>query len=528
MGPNYFFKVFMLLFWLVFWSSFGNAAEKERILISPGGRIADTQNNPVESRNSCAIQGSYDLKALQSLLPKLSRLSKAGTEDLPKMLERKTVRILTTYSMTNYFVIRGQSYGYEYSLLKEYERFLNQDKMHRNQGIVMEFFPIPEKMLIPSLRKGLGDIVAAGLTTTPRFERETEFTDHYLSGIRDVIVYNKNLDNITQISDLAGKQIYVRPNQNFYETLTEINNQLIARNLPPVRIVKANEFLTTKDILELVNAGIIDFSLAENHLAERWADVMPHLKISSQLVFGRDAGLGWLVRKNNPELKASLNDFIKAHKKGTFYGNLYFKRYFKNAEWIKNPLNQDDIVKFSRYAPLFKKYGRMYNIDWMLLAALAYQESRLDQNRQSHAGAIGLMQVLPSTAQDAHVRVNDIHLPENNVHAGTKYLAMLRDHYLNEENIPSEERIRFALAAYNAGPSKIKRCRQVAETGGYDPNRWFRHTEMGAHQVIGLETPRYVSNITKYYLAYRLSNTLDCLKNKQLEKLNRMYSSTRH
>ncbi len=516
-------KTCWLVFWLFVGSSLCYGAEKDMMLFAPNATEADTQDNRAEFSNSCDVEGSYDLETLQNLLPKLSRYSKAETDDLPKILQRKTVRILTTYSMTNYFVLKGRSFGYEYSLLKEYERYLNQGKGSRNLEIVMEFFPIPENLLIPSLLEGLGDIVAAGLTIAPQFEQKVEFTDPYFNGSHDVIVYNKSIGNITQISDLAGKQIYVRPIQNFYETLGEINNQLVARNLAPVRIVKANEFLTTKDILELVNAGIIDFSLAETHLAERWAGVMPNLQISSQLVFGPDAGLGWLVRKNNPELKASLNDFIKAYKKGTFYGNLYFKRYVKSAEWIKNPLDQGDVVKFSRYAPLFKKYGRMYDIDWMLLAALAYQESKFDQNRRSRAGAIGLMQVLPSTAADDRIRIDDIHLPENNVHAGTKYLALLRDKYFVDENIPSEVRIRFALASYNAGPAKILRSRVVAGTAGYNPNRWFGNVEVGAREVTGLETPRFVSNIIKYYLAYRLSNTLDCLKDKHLEILTRTH-----
>ena len=481
------------------------------------------QNNFAEFYNSCKIEGGYDLKALQNLLSKLSSLSESHIDDLPKIVERKTLRVLTTYSMTNYFVLEGQSFGFEYSLIKEYERFLNRSKTNRNLGIMVEFLPVSENVLTPGLINGLGDVVAAGLTRNKELIPGVEFTDPYLSGIRAVFVYNKNVRDIKQISDLAGKQIYVRPVESFYECLGNLNEILIAQNLQPVRIIKAKEFLTTEDIMELVNAGIVEISLAENHLAERWVKVMPNLKVYNQIPLCKDSELGWMIRKNSPELKSSLNEFIKTHKKGTYYGNLYFKRYFINTQWIKNPLNQDDIIKFSRYAPLFKKYGSMYNIDWMLLAALSYQESGLNHNRRSRAGAIGLMQVLPSTALDSRIRIENIDLVENNIHAGTKYLAMLRDNYYAKKDMISEDRIRFALASYNAGPNKIRRCRTVASMRGYDPNRWFRHTEMGALELIGLETPRYVSNITKYYLAYRLSNTLDCLKSKHIEKLNQIF-----
>jgi len=516
-------KTLLMLFYLFWWSVCVHAAGNGTLQIDQIGSDVYRRNNFDEFYNSCKIEGRYDLKALQNLLPKLSSLSESHIDDLPKIVERNTLRVLTTYSMTNYFVLEGQSFGFEYSLMKEYQRFLNRGKTNRNLGIVVEFLPVSENVLTPGLINGLGDIVAAGLTVSAELIPEVEFTDPYFSGIRATFVYNKNVSDIKQISDFAGKQIFVRPIESFYECLGNLDEILIARDLQPVRIVKANEFLTTGDILELVNAGIVEISLAENHLAERWAKIMPNLKIYNQITLCKDSGLGWMVRKNNPELRSSLNEFIKTHKKGTYYGNLYFKRYFKNTQWIKNPLNQDDIVKFSRYAPLFKKYGSMYNIDWMLLAALSYQESGLNHNRRSRAGAIGLMQVLPSTALDSRIRIENIDLLENNIHAGTKYLAMLRDNYYAKKDLISEDRIRFALAAYNAGPNKIRRCRTVASMRGYDPNRWFRHTEMAALELIGLETPRYVSNITKYYLAYRLSNTLDCLKSKQLGKLNQIF-----
>jgi len=513
--------IFSLLFGSPAASPAVYAGESSRTPVSSNPSETNDPHRPEPDTDFCDVQPAYDLDALQDLLPKLSRHSRADTDDLPQMIARKTVRVLTTYSMTNYFVIQGQTFGHEYSLLKQYERFLNQNAARRHPQVVLEFLPIPENLLIPSLLKGLGDIVAAGLTIAPELERHAEFTEPYFTGSHDVVVYNPKIGDLARLSDLAGKQIYVRPIRHFYDTLSRINDRLNALDLPPLRIVKADGFLTTKDILELVNAGIVDFSLAKKHLVERWSEVMPHIQIASQLAIGGHEGLGWMVRKNNPELKASLNTFIEAHKKGTFYGNLYFKRYYQNPGWIDNPLNQDDIIKFSHYAPLFKKYGRMYEIDWMLLAALAYQESRFNQNSRSHVGAVGVMQVLPSTAQDARIRVKDIHLPENNVHAGAKYLAMLREHYFAEENIPPEERIYFALAAYNAGPRKIIQCRRIAQEQGLDANRWFGHVEMGAYRIIGEETPRYVSNVAKYFLAYRLSDTLDCLKNKEIEKLNR-------
>jgi membrane-bound lytic murein transglycosylase MltF len=212
-----------------------------------------------------------------------------------------------------------------------------------------------------------------------------------------------------------------------------------------------------------------------------------------------------MVRKNNPELKKSLNQFLSRHKEGTLLGNIFFKRYYKDMRWIKNPLSRESLEKFEQYRVWARKYGELYDIDWLLIGALAFQESGFDHSVRSRVGAVGLMQILPSTAADKQIAVGDIHLPENNIHAGVKYLALLRDLYFNDPEMDPVERIRFALAAYNAGPARMKRIRKLAAEMGYDPNRWFQHCEIAALRIVGRETVRYVRNINKYYVSYTLA-----------------------
>jgi membrane-bound lytic murein transglycosylase MltF len=301
-----------------------------------------------------------------------------------------------------------------------------------------------------------------------------------------------------------------------YEFLKRINAQLAALDLLPLEIVKADAFLKPIDVLEMLNAGIIEFSITENHLCKLWKGIFPNLEFYDPPSYESERGIAWIVRKGNPQLKTSLNNFIRDHKKGTLHGNIYFRRYFKNVRWIKNPLSADDRARFSRYTPLFKKYGARYGFDWMLIAAVAYQESGLNPLRRSPAGAVGMMQVMPATAKSPRIGIDNPHWLENNVHAGARYLALLRDTYFSDPEISSEEQIYFVLAAYNAGPGKIRQARFLAGRMGYDPNRWFHHTELGVMELIGQETVRYVSNVNKYYLAYSLSSTLDCLKNRNL------------
>jgi membrane-bound lytic murein transglycosylase MltF len=230
-----------------------------------------------------------------------------------------------------------------------------------------------------------------------------------------------------------------------------------------------------------------------------------------------------MVRKNNPELKASLNQFIKTIKKGTLLGNIYFKRYFKTNPWVREALRREDLNKFSKYAPLFKKYGEMYGVDWMLVEAQAFQESGLNPDVRSHMGAVGLMQLLPSTAK--YIGFDDIRSPENNVHAGVKYLKYLMDNYFPEDKYSATERLRLALAAYNAGPGNMQKSIRKTEELGYDVTKWFGNIEMGTMRQVGLEPVHYVRNINKYYLSFLISDILmgvkEEMRQKRLDELKR-------
>jgi membrane-bound lytic murein transglycosylase MltF len=157
----------------------------------------------------------------------------------------------------------------------------------------------------------------------------------------------------------------------------------------------------------------------------------------------------------------------------------------------------------------FRKYGNQYDFDYLMVAAQGYQESGLDQSVVSRAGAIGIMQMLPSTAADKSVGIPDISTIDNNIHAGTKYLRYIVDHYFDDPEIDEVNRTLFAFASYNAGPNRIRRLRSKAAEQGYDPNIWFRNVEVVVANDVGREPVRYVSNIFKYYTVYSLLTEQD-------------------
>jgi membrane-bound lytic murein transglycosylase MltF len=166
-------------------------------------------------------------------------------------------------------------------------------------------------------------------------------------------------------------------------------------------------------------------------------------------------------------------------------------------------LEREPFRRFEQLAGLFRTYGEQYDFDWLMLASFAFQESGFDQSARSHVGAVGVMQIMPSTAADKAVGIADIDVLENNVHAGTKYLARLRDHYFSDESMLETERMLFTMAGYNAGPNRINRLRRVAAARGLDPDIWFNNVELVVAAKVGGEPVDYVGNIYRYYIAYK-------------------------
>jgi membrane-bound lytic murein transglycosylase MltF len=200
--------------------------------------------------------------------------------------------------------------------------------------------------------------------------------------------------------------------------------------------------------------------------------------------------------------------------------NVVTKRYLQDTKWVKNALSEQEFQRFQDAVEFFKKYADKYDFDWLMIAALAYQESRIDQSLRSPAGAVGVMQMLPATAEDPNVDIPNIEKLENNIHAGVKYLRFLRDRYFEKEPMNEANKMLFTFAAYNAGPARVAKLRSEAEKKGFDPNVWFRNTEIIAAKRIGRETVQYVSNIYKYYTAYRLIMEKLQLKKEAKQKID--------
>ena len=211
--------------------------------------------------------------------------------------------------------------------------------------------------------------------------------------------------------------------------------------------------------------------------------------------------VGWAFRKDSPQLKEVLNEFVAPRRHRTEFGNIIFRRYLQNINWLENPTATVDRERYEKTKPLFERFGSQYDLNPLLITALGYQESRLDQSTRSPVGAIGVMQLMPATG--ASLEVGDISQLEPNIHAGARYLRQLLDLFEDPE-VERLDQILFALAAYNGGQTRIRRLRRETGEKGLDPNQWFDNVELSSARVIGRENVQYVRNIYKYYLAYRL------------------------
>ena len=432
----------------------------------------------------------------------LSSLESRATGDLDQMVAKRRIRVLVVYSKTFYFVDRGRQRGATYEGMRAFEDDLNRRLKTGNLRVNVVFIPVGRDELIPGLVAGRGDIAAANLTITDERRQQVDFSDPIATGVNEIVVSGPSAPPLERAQDLSGREVFVRKSSSYHESLLRLNAELQQAGKPPVRLKLAPETLEDEDLLEMVNGGLVRYVVVDSHKAEFWAQIFPKVRLHPEAAVRTGGEIAWAFRKNSPKLRAALNQFVAKHKLGTSFGNQMFNRYLRSAKYVRNSLEPAEVAKYERTVALFRKYGDRYGFDSLMLTAQGYQESQLDNQRRSHAGAVGVMQILPSTGKE--MQVGDVHQLDPNIHAGTKYLRFMVDRYFKDAPMEPTDKMLFAFASYNAGPAKVARLRKEAKQAGLDPNVWFNNVELIAAKRIGRETVQYVSNIFKYYVAYKL------------------------
>jgi membrane-bound lytic murein transglycosylase MltF len=445
-----------------------------------------------------------DVESPYDALPEAARalLDQPFTRDLEQMVQRRLIRAGVVFNRSQYFIDRGQQRGFVYESLRLFEEQLNIRAKTGKLPVHVTFVPLSRDQLFPALQEGKVDVVAAALTITPEREKLVRFSEPTRSNVSEIVVTAAGVPELTSPDDLSGREVFVRRSSAYYESLVQFNDALQARGRKPVTIKEAPEPLEDDDLLEMVNAGLVQATIVDDFVAEFWSQVFPKIQLHRRAAVRTNGQIAVAVRKDNPRLLRAINTWIKEYGPRTQFGNVMNKRYLQNANYAKSATSEAERKKFEAMVALFRKYGDKYGIDPVLMAAQGYQESQLNQEAKSHVGAIGVMQVMPATG--AELKVGDIEQLEPNIHAGIKYMRFMMDQYYKDEPMDNINKGLMTLASYNAGPGRVRGLRKEAAKRGLDPNVWFGNVERVASERVGRETVQYVGNIYKYYVAYRL------------------------
>jgi membrane-bound lytic murein transglycosylase MltF len=439
--------------------------------------------------------------------PTRALLDEPFTGDFDEMVERRLIRAGVVYNRTQYFIDRGVQRGMVYESVKLLEEEINTRLKTGRLKVHVAVIPLQRDELFPSLQHGLVDFVAAALTITPERRAVAAFSTPTRTGVSEVVVTSPNAEPVTTVNDLSGRRVYVRKSSSYNESLRNLNVLLAARGRPPVIIAAAPESLEDDDLLEMVNAGLVDVTVVDDFVAEFWRQVLPDLRIHPSVTVRTGGEIGVGVRQGNPKLLSAINTWIDEYGPRTAFGNMMEKRYLQSTKYVKNALSDAERRKLRELVRFFQTYGDRYKVDYLLMAAQGFQESGLDQSARSHVGAIGVMQIMPATGRD--MAVGDIRRVEPNVHAGVKYFRFMMDEFYKDEPMDELNKGLMTLASYNAGPGRMRQLRAETARRGLNPNVWFGNVERVVSERIGRETVDYVGNIFKYYVAYRLVRERD-------------------
>lgn len=434
----------------------------------------------------------------------LEYAGKPRAGDLDAMVKRGTIRVLTTVSLGQYYINGVDQSGVTYDLMQRFEKYANQQlkKARARDRIQIIMIPVARDDLLPALVGGRGDIAAARLTATAKRHERVDFGAPLMTGVKELVVTGPGAPAVNTFDDLAGVAIHVRPSSAYYESLARLDAERRAEGRKPLKIVPADERLEDEDLLEMVHAGLFPAAVADDYVAKFWARVHDDLVVHDDLALRQDGDIAWAIRKDSPQLKALIDGFVPTVAEGTAFNGQLVDRYLKSTKWVTNALGEDEQQRFAQVVDFLKAYADRFGFDWLMIGAQGYQESRLDQTARSQRGAVGVMQMLPSTADDQNIRIRNIEVLENNIHAGVKYLNYLRRTYFDQPNLAAADKVFFSFAAYNAGPGGVAKARKKAKAMGLNPDVWFDNVEIAAGRTLGREPVQYVRNIFKYYVAY--------------------------
>jgi peptidoglycan lytic transglycosylase F len=392
----------------------------------------------------------------------------SAQRDLAMIQQEGKLKVVTDFNSINYFIYRGKPMGFQYELLQALSDYLGLEiEVKVNNDLQSNF---------QNLVDGKTDIIASNLTMTSDRKAMFDFTVPY-NQTQQVLVqrevktknslYNSHR-HIASAFELEGKTIYVQRLSSHAERLHELAGEKGLK----MNIVEVP--LETEQLIKMISSGEIDYTVADEDVAI----VSSHFlnNINTETVLSVPQKQAWAVRKDSPELKSEIDKWLSDFKKTRKYAILYNKYFLsgRNTDIHTSTYYYPETGKISAYDDVFKKESQSIGWDWRLLASMVYQESRFNSNARSWAGAFGIMQLMPRTAQRFGVNQNSSTLSQ--IKAGVKLIKWL-DMQLDDKISDKDERIKFVLAAYNIGLGHVQDAMRLAEKYGKDPTIWEDNVE---------------------------------------------------
>ena len=450
------------------------------------------------------------LLVLFSCISRDSKLIKAddGSRDLAQILTEGKIVAVTNFESLNFFIYKGEPMGFQYEMLLS---------LAKNLGVKLELISEKDsKESIKMLKSGEVDIVACNFGCNSTLDKTIARTIPHRS-TRQVLIQRKDFGEIgefksqfiTNPRDLAGKEIFINKGSLAELVVKEFSKQTNSE----IKILEKS--LDDADqLFDLVSSGKADYAVCDEDIAKIYASIYSNTDISTQI--GDEQAVSWLISSKSPDLQRKINEWLTNYTASNEFRNLSAK-YFENPYipvMVKSDFFYTNKGRISMFDEQIKAESRKINWDWRLLASLIYQESKFNPYVRSESGAYGLMQFMPNTAQ--YMGIEHESNPSTQLIMGVRYLKML-EKSMEDIKIPEEERLKFVLAAYNAGYGHIIDARNLARKFGKDPNKWDNNvgffiqnkTEFYNDTVVrygylrGRETYQYVADILERYERYK-------------------------
>ncbi|GAB7126826.1 transporter substrate-binding domain-containing protein [Silvimonas sp. JCM 19000] len=412
-----------------------------------------------------------------------------GEADFDPARPPRQIRVLVALGASTFFFQHGRPHGVEYSMLQEFETWLNRNRGKNGTPLKFTYLPVDAGELLPQLRAGKGDLAAGLIPASAGLNQLAAASTPYLKD-NWCVVQPKGAPALSDWSSLGGHALLQPP--------ASYARRVVTADVK-VSLQEAAIGSTAESILgELKDQQA---TLASRYVTRLWSKRFSQLQVDA--CAPEAVEYVWALPQDKPGWLAQVNQFLAAKGDGVANRALASTQRFINKDsdgHVSSPDQMSSMDKLGFFAPMFQLVATANNMDWLLLAAIGQKETSLNPVVRTKGGPTGLMQINPVTARK--MGVTNPHDNQQNVTAAARYLGYLRDQF-SSPSIRPDDQMAFMIAAYNAGEGRVQQLRKKAAAQGLDPDKWNGNVEKVARQSVGTHLLAYVNSVGRIYSSYQ-------------------------